>query len=198
MGLDLSAGQLDLAILRAQLDTFEVQFSDHGALLRGARRCARAGCRPAGSLHAVGAQGIAGSARPGPCFRRGVCQRPSIAAPPTRKSCGGLKTFPALRYRDVDQTGVTPEALADFRALRPEVRLPSDIWVGIGRGLNQDRYRCGCAARISSARPWAASILTSSPLPMPGHQDPVLCHALRSSINSGQYGKLRHCMGLAR
>lgn len=39
-----------------------------------------------------------------------------------------LRDFPALRYVDVDQTGVTAEALEAFHAARPDVRLPSDIW----------------------------------------------------------------------
>jgi hypothetical protein len=40
-----------------------------------------------------------------------------------------LRSFAALRYLDVDQTKVPPEALIPFRGARPDVRLPSDIWV---------------------------------------------------------------------
>jgi hypothetical protein len=39
-----------------------------------------------------------------------------------------LKSFPALRYLDTDNTAVTREAMGDFRAVRPEVKLPGDIW----------------------------------------------------------------------
>ena len=34
----------------------------------------------------------------------------------------------SLRYLDADQTAVSPQDLLAFRAKRPEVRLPSDIW----------------------------------------------------------------------
>ncbi len=39
-----------------------------------------------------------------------------------------LRSFPALRYLDTDNTAVTPEAIAGFRSVRPEVKLPGDIW----------------------------------------------------------------------
>jgi hypothetical protein len=39
-----------------------------------------------------------------------------------------LRTFPSLRYLDTDNTAVTKEAMESFRAVRPEVKLPGDIW----------------------------------------------------------------------
>lgn len=39
-----------------------------------------------------------------------------------------LAGFRSLRYLDLDKTGVTAEALAAFRAARPEVKIPSDLW----------------------------------------------------------------------
>jgi hypothetical protein len=49
----------------------------------------------------------------------------------TKISAAGLKRLAgcaALRYLDADQTNVTRQDLLAFRARRPEVKLPSDIW----------------------------------------------------------------------
>jgi hypothetical protein len=44
---------------------------------------------------------------------------------------------------------------------------------------------------------WAASIVTSSPVPMPGQYFAVSRQVLRLPTVSGQNGKVRHWVGLA-
>ncbi len=49
----------------------------------------------------------------------------------TKVSSAGLTALArcaSLRYLDVDQTAVTGQDLAQFRAARPDVKLPTDIW----------------------------------------------------------------------
>lgn len=39
-----------------------------------------------------------------------------------------IRCIPTLRYVDVDQSNVSPEAIQAFRPARPDVKLPSDVW----------------------------------------------------------------------
>ena len=59
-----------------------------------------------------------------PCLRELVLWETGVTEEGLRK----IRSFPPLRYLDVDETKVPKEALTGFRADRPEVRLPSDIW----------------------------------------------------------------------
>lgn len=59
-----------------------------------------------------------------PALRELVLWETAITVDGLRK----IQSFRALRYLDVDQSQVPPEALVGFREARPDVRLPSDIW----------------------------------------------------------------------
>src|SRR5215469_5401581 len=60
------------------------------------------------------------------------------------------------------------------------------------------QYWCGYACRICRALSSNAFTDTKLPLPIPGHHWAVSSSSFLSSINSGQKGNTRHCVGLAR